>query len=131
MQKRAGILFISLKSKRVFLKMEESKWTVPTFLRNSTVLDDSTDLIQSFGISNFKLMPVELYLSKDQGFEYSTYICLVPEDFIPSDSTTFCWASLNALPKGLHNGLKVTLSNQIILGKIDVIIQMSEQNDQY
>jgi hypothetical protein len=105
--------------------MEDSKWTVPTFLRSTTVIEDSNELIRSFGVSNYKLTPVELYLSKDQGFEYSTYICLVPEDFVPDDSTTYCWSSLSTLPRGLHNGLKVTLSNQIILGKIDVILQMS------
>lgn len=124
MQKHAGILFISKNSSRILLLLEDYKWTVPTFVRNTTVFEDSKPLIDSFYGKEAKLIPIELYLSQDQGFEFSTYICLVESEFILKDDTTFCWAMIDKLPKNLHNGLKFTLTNKIIQTKIDTILIM-------
>lgn len=123
MQKRAGILFISQQSSRVLLLWQDSKWTVPTFIRSSTVIDDSKGLIDSYRIAESKLIPIELYTSQDNGFEYSTYICLVNNDFIP-DNETYSWASMNNLPKNIHTGLKSTMTNKITQAKIDTILLM-------
>lgn len=123
MQKRAGILFISQDSSRILLIWRDSKWTVPTFIRNSTVIDDSQELIDSYKITQSKLIPIELYVSQDNGFEYSTYICLVNDDFSPSEET-YAWSSLQNLPKNIHTGLKSTLSNKITQTKIDTILMM-------
>lgn len=123
MQQRAGLLFLSKQTKRVLLILENQKWTVPTFARNSSLLDDARPLLASY--AEGKIVPIELYLSEDKGFEYGTYICLVDEEFNTLAAKTICWADLNDLPKQLHNGLKLTLSNQLIQVKIQTVLELS------
>jgi hypothetical protein len=123
MQKRAGLLFLSKNTGRILLILKDAKWTVPTFFRQSTLLDDALPLLEVY--SSGKLIPIELFLSNDQGFEYGTYICLVDQEFTESPDKTIAWCSLNCLPKQLHPGLKNTLSNQIIKTKIDTILELT------
>lgn len=120
MQKRAGILFLSTVSSRVFL-LWESKWTVPTFIREKSVIEDAQSMLSSYNLPDAKFVPIELYTSKDSGFEYSTYAVLVDHEFV-SPSGTYCWSTLDDLPKNVHIGLKNTLSNKIIQVKIETII---------
>jgi hypothetical protein len=75
-----------------------------------------------------KIIPIELYLSNDNGFEYGTYICLVNKEFTTTTAKTIAWCSLDYLPKQLHPGLKNTLSNQIIKTKIDTILELELVN---
>lgn len=119
MQQRAGLLFLSKTTGRIFLILEDSKWTVPTFPRNSTLLEDAKNLLDNYSAG--KILPIELYLSEDRGFEYGTYVCLVDTEFLTLASQTVCWSSLEYLPKNLHTGLKITLNNQLIRAKLDTI----------
>jgi hypothetical protein len=122
MQQRAGLLFLAKTTGRTLLILEDQKWTVPTFTRKSTLLADADSLLESY--SKGKIVPIELYLSEDKGFEYGTYICLVNEEFLTTAASTVSWSSLDNLPKQLHNGLKATLNNQIIRTKIDTIMEL-------
>jgi hypothetical protein len=122
MQQRAGLLFLSKSSNRILLILENQKWTVPTFERSTILLEDAKELLATY--ANGKLLPIELYLSEDRGFEYSTYVCLVNTEFLTQASATIAWCSLNELPKQLHNGLKTTLSNSIIKTKIETILEL-------
>jgi hypothetical protein len=124
MQQRAGLLFLAKTTGRVLLILEESKWTVPTFSRNSTLLEDAKSLLETY--SQGRILPIELYLSEDKGFEYGTYVCLVDSEFILTDNSTFAWCNLNFLPKQLHTGLKTTLNNSIIRIKIDTILELEQ-----
>jgi len=124
MQKRAGLLFLSTSMKRVLLILERDKWTVPTFPRKDSLFEDAEEAMKDFAAG--KLLPVELYLSKDKGFEYSTYICLVKDEFIPTSTDTMCWANLNTLPKNLHNGLRSTLNNNLIRTKIETVLELED-----
>lgn len=124
MQQRAGLLFLAKSTRRILLILEDSKWTVPTFARSLTLLDDATFLLKSY--SSGKLLPIELYLSEDRGFEYSTYVCLVTEEFLTTATETIAWSNLDCLPKQLHAGLKTTLNNAIIRTKIDTILELEQ-----
>lgn len=124
MQKRAGLLFLSKSSKKILLILENSKWTLPTFVRQSTLLDDAESLMQRF--NRGKIVPIELYLSEDRGFEYGTYICLVEGEFLVDSVDTYCWSSIDHLPNQLHIGLKNTLTNSIIKTKIETVIELSK-----
>ena len=123
MEKRAGLLFLSKKTKRIFLILEKSNWTILTFARKDTLIEDAQVLLDKF--SHGKLLPIELYLSKDQGFEYGTYICLIDDEFLTSEINTICWAKIEDLPKNLHAGLKNMFNNSIIKTKIETIIELS------
>ncbi len=123
MQQRAGLLFLSKNTKRILLILEDSKWTVPTFARNNSLLEDAQTLLNNFSVG--KIVPIELYLSEDRGFEYGTYICLVDQEFLTTKAATIAWCGLKDLPKNLHNGLKATLNNSIIQSKISTILELS------
>lgn len=122
MQKRAGLLFLSKETSRILLILNESKWTVPTFVRDSTLLTDVQNLLNQY--STGKIIPIELYLSTDKGFEYGTYVCLVDKEFTSSNAKTIAWCSLDCLPTQLHSGLKYTLNNPLIRTKIDTILEL-------
>lgn len=125
MQKRAGLLFLAPSTGRILLVLEDSKWTVPTFKRDSDLLSDATPLVQSYYGKAARILPIELYLSEDKGFEYGTYVCLVENEFLTQEIQTLSWAHLDQLPKQLHSGLKNTLSNSIIRTKLDTIIELN------
>ena len=122
MQKRAGLLYLSSSTRRIFLILENEKWTVPTFNRNKSLIEDSTEIQDKF-VSG-KILPIELYLSKDKGFEYGTYICLVKDEFLTVNAATFCWSDLDYLPKNVHTGLRNTLNNNLIRTKIETILEL-------
>ena len=122
MQKRAGMLFLSKKTGRILLILEDQMWTVPTFGRKNSLLEDAADLMKNY--SQGKIIPIELYLSEDKGIEYGTYVCIVEDEFLIDREKTLCWANLKFLPKQLHRGLKTTLNNLQIRTKIDTILEL-------
>lgn len=122
MQKRIGLLYLAADTKRILLILENEKWTVPTFQKNTTVLEDSIETQDKF--SKGKIVPIELYLSKDKGFEFGTYICLVDHEFLTQNVLTYCWSDINYLPKNVHNGLRSTLNNNLIRTKIETILEL-------
>ena len=125
MQQRAGLLFLSKKTGRILLILEDVKWTVPTFPRAGSLLEDAQALLDVYSIG--RILPIELYLREDRGFEYGTYVCLTDNEFLTNASSTICWANLENLPKNLHTGLKTTLNNQLIRAKLDTILVL--END--
>jgi hypothetical protein len=129
MQQRAGLLFLAKTTGRVLLILEESKWTVPTFARSGPLLEDARILLDSF--CQGRILPIELYLSEDRGFEYGTYVCLVDNEFLTTASATISWAKLNHLPKQLHTGLKITLNNAVIKTKIETILELELDASKY
>ncbi len=124
MQQRAGLLFLAKTTSRILLILEDSKWTVPTFVRKSTLLDDAAELLEKY--SKGRIVPIELYLSEDRGFEYGTYVCLVDQEFLTTAAETISWSDLDHLPKQLHNGLKTTLNNAVIRTKIETILELTD-----
>ena len=122
MQQRAGLLFLAKTTSRILLILEDSKWTVPTFARKSTLLEDAEGLLNSY--SKGRIVPIELYLSEDRGFEYGTYVCLVEQEFLTTANKTIAWSDLDHLPKQLHNGLKATLNNTLIRTKIETVLEL-------
>jgi hypothetical protein len=128
MQQRAGLLFLAKTTGRILLILEDEKWTVPTFARSASLLEDADVLLEDY--HSGRILPIELYLSEDRGFEYGTYVCLVADEFLTLVVPTLAWCNLDYLPKQLHGGLKATLNNQLIRTKIDTIMEL-ENAEQY
>jgi hypothetical protein len=122
MQQRAGLLFLAKNTKRVLMILENEKWTVPTFARKNILLEDAQELLNNY--SQGRILPIELYLSEDRGFEYGTYVCLVDTEFLTTTAQSIAWCDLDYLPKQLHPGLKATLNNQLIRTKIETILEL-------
>jgi hypothetical protein len=120
MQQRAGLLFLAKTTGRTLLILDDERWTVPTFPRKSSLLEDAEMLLSQY--AEGRIVPIELYLSEDRGFEYGTYVCVVDQEFLTQSAATIAWADLNHLPKQLHSGLRTTLNNTVIRTKIETII---------
>jgi hypothetical protein len=129
MQQRAGLLFLAKTTGRILLILEDSKWTVPTFARSGPLLTDAEILLDSY--CRGRILPIELYLSEDRGFEYGTYVCLVDNEFLTTAASTICWAELDYLPKQLHTGLKITLNNAVIRTKIETVMELERNATKY
>ena len=73
-----------------------------------------------------KSIPLETFVSDDTHFNFQTYICIVKEEFIPTLSKEhkgWAWCELDSWPKPTHQGVKNTLSNKVIRGKIETIFE--------
>jgi 8-oxo-dGTP pyrophosphatase MutT (NUDIX family) len=86
----------------------------------------SRELIEEIGLSttDLKLIPLELFRSKDNKFEYHTFVCLVDEEFIPrlnEEHKGYCWCDLDSFPKPLHPGLWSSWNNKEIKQKLQTI----------
>lgn len=123
MQQRAGLLFLSISTKKILLVLENQCWTVPTFQRKNSLLDDASNLFNDY--AKGKVLPIELYMSEDRGFEYGTYVCLVEQEFILNKEISYAWCKIDSMPKNLHSGLKYTLNNQITKTKIETIMELA------
>jgi hypothetical protein len=84
------------------------------------LLEDAETLLSQYAAG--RIVPIELYLSEDRGFEYGTYVCVVDQEFLTQSTATIAWADLDHLPKQLHSGLRTTLNNTVIRTKIETII---------
>jgi ADP-ribose pyrophosphatase YjhB (NUDIX family) len=74
-----------------------------------------------------KIIPLEKFVSNDNFFKFSTYFCVVQEEFIPKISqehTGWGWFDLNSLPKPLHKALDLSLKNKIFQTKVQTIIDI-------
>jgi hypothetical protein len=122
MQQRAGLLFLAKTTGRILLILDAERWTVPTFQRSLSLLEDAEILLSQY--AQGRIVPIELYLSEDRGFEYGTYVCVVEQEFLTLASKTVCWSDLDYLPKQLHSGLRTTLNNQVIRVKIETVMEL-------
>ena len=115
-------MFLAKTTGRILLILDAERWTVPTFQRSLSLLEDAEILLSQY--AQGRIVPIELYLSEDRGFEYGTYVCVVDQEFLTLASKTVCWADLDYLPKQLHSGLRTTLNNQVIRVKIETVMEL-------
>lgn len=81
---------------------------------------DATDL---------KMIPLELFKSQDNRFEYHTFICLVEEEFIPKlneEHKGYAWCNVDSFPKPLHPGLWSSWSNKEIRKRLQTVRNILE-----
>ena len=74
-----------------------------------------------------KVIPLELFTSNDQKFFFHTYLIAVEPEFIPKlnvEHSGYCWTAFECWPKNLHMGLKNTLNNKAIKGKLQTILDL-------
>lgn len=84
----------------------------------------------------FKVIPLELFVSNDEKFNFHTYLCFVGEEFVPTlneEHSGYCWVNFGIWPKPLHQGLRNTLNNATIKTKVltavDVLQYIEDQDD--
>lgn len=74
-----------------------------------------------------KIIPLEMFTSNDQHFQYNTYVLLVEREFMPSlnqEHQGYAWCDYGSWPKPLHRGVKNSFNNKIIKTKLELLLQL-------
>jgi 8-oxo-dGTP pyrophosphatase MutT (NUDIX family) len=74
-----------------------------------------------------KTIPLELFTSNDQNFQYNTYVVIVDNEFIPKlneEHSGYAWCSYENWPKPLHQGLKASFGSKVIRAKLELLIDL-------
>lgn len=74
-----------------------------------------------------KTIPLELFTSDDQKFQYHTYVVLVEDEFIPqlnNEHSGYAWCSYENWPRPLHQGVKNSLNSKTIKAKLELLLEL-------
>ena len=74
-----------------------------------------------------KIIPLELFISNDQHFQYNTYVLLVDREFIPTlneEHSGYSWCDYENYPKPLHMGVRNSFTNKIIRAKLELLLDL-------
>jgi 8-oxo-dGTP pyrophosphatase MutT (NUDIX family) len=74
-----------------------------------------------------KTIPLELFTSNDQNFQYNTYVLMVDKEFIPtlnSEHSGYAWCSFDQWPKPLHQGVKNSFGNRAVRAKLELLLDL-------
>ena len=134
----SGGLFLSKDTKRFLFLLRTQGKTAGTWglVGGKQELGDYTpydalkrEIIEEVGKTPAikKTIPLELFTSNDQQFQYNTYVLLVEKEFIPTlnnEHAGYSWCDFNAWPKPLHQGVKTSLTNRSIRNKIEILLEL-------
>jgi len=74
-----------------------------------------------------KIVPLEMFTSSDENFQYNTYVLIVEDEFIPvlnEEHASYAWCSMGAWPKPLHQGVKNSLNNRVVKAKLELLLDL-------
>jgi 8-oxo-dGTP pyrophosphatase MutT (NUDIX family) len=74
-----------------------------------------------------KTIPLETFISSDERFQFHTYMCVIPNEFIPKlndEHDGYAWVGYNNWPKPLHQGLRNTLNSKTNKIKLETVFEM-------
>ena len=74
-----------------------------------------------------KTIPLELFTSNDQNFQYNTYVLIIDREFIPTlnlEHSGYAWCSFDNWPKPLHQGVKNSFNNKAIRAKLELLLDL-------
>lgn len=134
----SGGLFLSTETKRFLLLYRSLGRTADTwgFIGGKQESCDVTpydtlqrEITEEIGFTPAikKIIPLELFTSNDQNFQYNTYVMLVEREFIPTlnfEHHAYAWCNYGAWPKPLHRGVKNSFNNKIIKTKLELLLQL-------
>lgn len=75
-----------------------------------------------------RLIPLEKFTSADGGFEYNTWVCVIPNEFYPvlnDEHIGYAWINSGTWPKPMHPGLWSTVNVAEVQQKL-LAVQHSE-----
>jgi 8-oxo-dGTP pyrophosphatase MutT (NUDIX family) len=135
----SGALFYSLETARFLLLHRTKTGNKCWGLAGGKMEDKETpweglqrEINEELGLEPniIKTIPLETFISNDEHFQYHTYLCVVREEFIPNlneEHDGYAWASVENLPRPLHNGLSKTLKNRTSKGKLDTVLKLIDE----
>ena len=134
--KGSGALFLSQKTRRFLLLQKASgkKEGIWGLVGGKIEADETVwqgllrEVEEEIGTvpSIIKSIPLEVFVSDDEQFNFQTYVCIVREEFVPilsDEHKGWAWCSIDSWPKPTHQGIKNTLTNKISKTKIETIFE--------
>ena len=133
----SGALFYSTSTKRfLFLQRTDSKtkgmwglvggrmkYTESAFEGLKREIKEEVGITPKFK----KVIPLEMFTSNDEKFFFHTYLIAIETEFLPKlndEHSGYCWTAFECWHKNLHMGLKNTLNNKAIKGKLQTILDL-------
>ena len=134
----SGGLFYARETKRFLLLLRTQGKTAGTwgFVGGKKEQTDQTlidalkrEIAEEIGTlpSINKIVPLELFVSNDQNFQYNTYLLVVDKEFIPTlneEHSGYAWVSYDLWPKPLHQGVRNSFNSKIIRAKLELLIDL-------
>lgn len=74
-----------------------------------------------------KTVPLELFKSSDDHFQYNTYVVIVEKEFQPqlnNEHSGYAWVTFENWPKPLHQAVKNSLNNRVIKAKLELLLEL-------
>lgn len=115
--KAAGALFFSKSTKRYLFLLRDDDTHANTWglvggrveANESIVECLKREIIEEIGEKEIsKIIPLDLYTSQDEKFEYHTFACIVENEFVPllnHEHKGYCWTTIDGVPKPIHPAL--------------------------
>jgi ADP-ribose pyrophosphatase YjhB (NUDIX family) len=137
--KAAGALFLSIETKRFLFLMRADDTYTNTWATVGGRTEVGETVIESLGREireeiGFlplvkKTIPIDLFVSNDNKFEFHTFICLVSNEFIPKLNTEhkgYAWSIIDHPPKPLHPALYNAMQSKELKDKIKNVLDLLE-----
>ena len=135
--KASGALFLSAETKRfLFLLRADDTYTNTWATVGGRVEKDESiieclrrEITEEIGFKPIvrKTIPIDLYISNDNRFEFHTFICIIDKEFIPSlneEHKGYAWAGIDSYPRPLHPALYNALQTTELTQEIDSVIDL-------
>lgn len=140
MIKAAGALFIARSTNRyLFLLRNDDTYSNTWGLVGGRVEKDeqiidclNREISEEVGVipNMIKIIPLDLYTSQDEKFEYHTFVCIVENEFIPDlnhEHKGYCWTTLDGIPKPTHPALYNSIQLSELQDKLKSINEIISQ----
>lgn len=137
--KACGALLLADDTKRILFLLRNNDTHTNTWglvggkveYRETIIQALHREIVEEVGIlpTINKIIPLELFRSDDNNFEYHTFVCLIPNEFIPilsDEHKGYCWCDVSSFPKPLHPGLWSSLNNDEIRQKFNTLKDVLE-----
>lgn len=137
MNQSVGALFLSKNTSRyLFVLRSGAKYDSTWAFVGGKVEKNETEytalqreIIEEIGFMPLvlKTIPVEKFTNSKNNFTYTTYVCLIEEEFVPKlndEHKGYAWSKLTSWPKPLHPGVFTTLQVTEISAKIKTIEEL-------
>lgn len=132
--KAVGVWFLAKDTRRyLYLLRNDTKhpdtWGLPGGKVNAseTLLGGmERECIEELGCfpTYHRLIPLEKFTSADGGFEYNTWVCVLPNEFHPvlnNEHIGYAWINSGTWPRPMHPGLWSTVNIDEIKKKLSAV----------
>lgn len=140
MIKAAGALFVSKSTRRYLFLLRDDDTHTNTWGLVGGRVENGEQIIECLhreiseeigNVTNIvKIIPLDLYTSQDEKFEYHTFACIVEDEFVPClnhEHKGFCWTTLDGIPRPIHPALYNSIQINEMQEKLKSINELIDQ----